>query len=566
MRIENLNLKTKIINQLGNEVFKNNSISNDNIKKIKSITIDTSNDSILSRDLELLPEIEELILTGNKLKEYRLNKIGKLNTLRIKTDTIENIPDLKKIKKLNDLSIEIEKSENSDKYLSEIEKLKKLNYLTLINFDVKSLSFLKNLSDLYKIKIQNSNKQEIKDLKSISKLYLESIFFNGMIIPNEDIKYLNNDAKELFLINCDIEDLSVFKNFKRLKTLDLSCNKITSSQLNNLVDLKDINPKLKTVLKDNDIENKNILKGLNMTEVETITNSKKPVLYSIDDFKYNVNLTDNLKYDLYLNKEEFMKFKFVENLCDKVNEITIDLKEQSLDNMVLNYAFTLKNINIILKLNDFTKITTEQLKALKKYRSNIKFNITENNLRKRELYNIDEFIEMYIKLCDIVNNAPKNLNDIEKVCFAYMFIGNNYKKTKLNRKHCNKNNRNLYSLFVQNKGSEDGIADILKLLLTALNIKTITIESTTVDGKIKTWNKVKIFNCWYNMDLDLDLIELEQGNTLKYFLRGEYDFNHENYKSDNNIRCNNYGMDLKVLINQLFLINKKITKPEKVSI
>lgn len=565
MRIENMDMKTKIINQLGNEVFKGNTISTENIKKIKSITIDTTIDSILSRDLELLPQIEELILVGNNLKQYRLSKINKLNTLKIKTDSIENIPDLKKIKKLNDLSIEIQNSEKSSKYLTEIEKLRNLNYLALINFSIKSLSFLKNLNDLYKIKIISSDKYEIKDIKAISNLYLESIFFENMAISNDDIKYLNNDAKELFLINCNVDDLSIFKNFRRLKVLDLTCNKVTGVQLNNLIKLKDINPKLKTILKDNDIENKNVLKGLNMTEVETITNSRKPILYSIDDFKYNSTLTDNLKYDLYLDKNEFMKFKFVENLSDKVNEITIDLKENSLDNDVLNYAFTLKNIGIILKINDFTKINTEQLKFLKKYKSNIKFNITENSLRKVELYNIDEFIEMYIKLCDIVNNAPKNLNDIEKACFAYLHIGNSYKKITLSRRHCNRNNKNLYSLFIQNKGSEDGIADILKLLLTALNIKTITIEGTKDDGKVKTWNKVRIFNCWYNMDLDLDLIELEKGNTLKYFLRGEHDFNHENYKTDNDIRCNNYGMDMKVLVNQLFLINKRIIQNEKVS-
>lgn len=559
MRIDNVSLKSKIINQLGSQVFKNNSISNENKKKVKSLTIDTDKDSITSRDLELLPEIEELVLVGNNLKAYRLNKISKLNTLKIKTENIENIPDLKKLKKLNDLSIEVRDSLNSEKYLNEIEKLKQLNYLTLINFNVTSLSFLRDLHDLYKIKIVNSSKSEIKDLKTISNLYLESIFFENMIIGKENIKYLNSDAKELYLINCDITSLDIFKSFKRLKVLDLTSNEITDKELNNLKKLKDINPKLKPILKNNGIENKSVLKGLNMTEVETITTSKKPILYSIDDFKYNANLTENLKYDLYLDKIEFLKFHFVQQFYDKVNQITIDLNQEKLDNSVLEYILILKDMDIVLKLNDFTKINTEQLKTIKKYKEDLKFNITENTLREEELYNIDEFIEMYIKLCDIVNNAPRSLNDIEKVCFAYLFVGNNFKKSVVSKKHYKRNNKNLYSLFIQNKGFEDGIADVIKLLLTAFNLNVITVEGIDDTGKIKTWNKVKIFNCWYNLDLDLDLIELEQGNTLKYFLRGEYDFYHEQYKTENDVRCNNYGMNIKVLIDQLFIMNKRIS-------
>ena len=99
MRIENSNLKSKIIEQLGSKVFKDKSISNDDIKKIKTLTIDTSLDDLQSKDLELLPQLEELVLIGNDIKKYRLNKISKLNTLKIRVSSIEDIPDLKKIKK-----------------------------------------------------------------------------------------------------------------------------------------------------------------------------------------------------------------------------------------------------------------------------------------------------------------------------------------------------------------------------------------------------------------------------------------------------------------------------------
>lgn len=565
MRIENSNLKSKIIEQLGSKVFKDKSISNDDIKKIKTLTIDTSLDDLQSKDLELLPQLEELVLIGNDIKKYRLNKISKLNTLKIRVSSIEDIPDLKKIKKLNDLSIEIEKNENSDKYLAEIEKLKKINYLTLINFKVESLTFLKNLKDLYKLKILNGVKCEVKDMKVLSDLYLESIFFENMIIHEEDIKYMNTDAKELVLINCNINSLEEFKNFKRLKILDLSNNNLNDESLENLKNLIDNNPKLVTTLTNNDIKNNEVLKELDMTELEVITSNKSPMLHSVENFKYNVNISKKLQYDLYLDISEFMKLQFVEEELNRINEITIDLKDDKLENSVLDYILVLKNINIVLKLNDFTKIDTNQLKAIRKYRPNLKINITENNLRKLELYNIEEFIEMYIKLCDIVNNSPQKLNDIEKVCFAYLYVGNNFKKAIANKKHNKRGNKNLYSLFIQNKGFEDGIADVMKLLLTALNLKVITIEAKDENGNIKTWNKVKIFNFWYNLDLDLDLIELEKGNILKYFLRGEYDFNHNNYITNNNVKCINYGMDMKMLINQLYLINKKINEIEKVS-
>ena len=298
MRIDNSNLKSKIIEQLGSKVFKAKSISNDDIKKIKTLTIDTDKDNIQSKDLELLPQLEELVLIGNDIKKYRLNKIGKLNTLKIRVNSIDDIPDLKKIKKLNDLSIELEENKNSDKYLIEIEKLKKLNYLTLINFNVESLSFLKNLKDLYKLKILNGIKCEIKDMKELADLYLESIFFENMIIHEEDIKYMNTDAKELFLINCNINSLLAFKNFKRLKILDLTNNEISDESLESLKELIDNNPKLVTNLSNNDIKNDNTLKELNMTELQVITTGKIPVLHSIENFKYNTDISKNLKYDL----------------------------------------------------------------------------------------------------------------------------------------------------------------------------------------------------------------------------------------------------------------------------
>lgn len=566
MRIENSSLKSKIIEQLGNKVFKEKSISNEDIKKIKTLTIDTSLDDIQSKDIELLPQLEELLLIGNDIKKYRLNKLRKLNTLKIRVKTIDDIPDLKKIKKLNDLSIELDSNENSDKYLNEIEKLKNLNYLTLINFNVQSLYFLKNLKELYKLKILNSIKYEIKDMKVLSDLYLESIFFENMIIHNEDIKYMNTDAKELVLINCGINSLEEFKKFKRLKLLDLENNELTDSSFQDLKKLVMLNPKITMNLGNNNITNNNILKGLNKTELEVITCNIDPTLYSVEDFNYNVNLSSNLKYNLYLDSSEFMKLQFVEKSLDRINKITIDLKDTCLEDSVLDYILNLENVELILKLNDFTKINTKQLKIIRKYKKNLKINITENKLRIQELYNIEEFIEMYIKLCDIVNNAPQKLNDIEKVCFAYLYIGNNYKKAIVNKKHNKRNNNNLYSLFIENKGYEDGIADVMKLLLTAFNLKVVTVEAKSETGDIKTWNKVKLFNSWYNMDLESDLIELEKGNVLKYFLRGELDFNHTKYITDNNIKCADNGIDMNTLINQLYLMNKKINEKEKISV
>ena len=106
----------------------------------------------------------------------------------------------------------------------------------------------------------------------------------------------------------------------------------------------------------------------------------------------------------------------------------------------------------------------------------------------------------------------------------------------------------------------------MKLLLTAFNLKVVTVEAKSETGDIKTWNKVKLFNSWYNMDLESDLIELEKGNVLKYFLRGELDFNHTKYITDNNIKCADNGIDMNTLINQLYLMNKKINEKEKISV
>ena len=148
MRISNDKIKFLIIEQLGINVFSDSKISKDNIAKIKKMKLDLSDGNITTKDLEIFPKLEELYLIGENIKDIKLNKLSKLSTLKIKTNKFSNIPDLKKIKKLNDLSIELVEEENieeTNKFINEIEKLKNLNYLELINISISSLKFLRNL-------------------------------------------------------------------------------------------------------------------------------------------------------------------------------------------------------------------------------------------------------------------------------------------------------------------------------------------------------------------------------------------------------------------------------------
>ena len=563
MRINNEKIKFLIIEQLGINVFSENKISKDNIAKIKKIKLDLSDGNITTKDLEIFPKLEELYLIGENIKDIKLNKLSKLSTLKIKTNKFSNIPDLKKIKNLNDLSIEIIEDasyEDTNKFINEIEKLKKLNYLNLINISIASFKFLKNLKDLYELKIVNKEKNEVKEINSLSNLYLENLYLENIPMNKNEIKYVNRDAKEISLINCDIENINAFKEFRKLKKLDLSCNNIEKENLKVIKEIKEENKKIEIILNDNNINSFNI-KGTNLTYLSAVTSAKPIILNTVEDYNYNIDVTkDSLKYVLVLDNKEILKTSFIKDMSS-LKEIILDLKENKLDDQSLDAILNLNDARIIIQINDFTKITIDQLKKIKYSKANIMFNISTNILRKIEVYDIDEFIEMYIKICDIVNNAPKFLNDIDKIAFSYIYVGNNFEKYSLtNSKYLKNNQKTLYNLLVNKKGYGTNFADLLKLILTALNVKTNTIEAIDENDKIHTWNQIFIFNTWYNIDLDLDLKEIEQGNIPKYFIRGDLDFLHDKYKYDCCIKCAKYGMDIKLLVKQLYIMNQKLTQ------
>ena len=47
---------------------------------------------------------------------------------------------------------------------------------------------------------------------------------------------------------------------------------------------------------------------------------------------------------------------------------------------------------------------------------------------------------------------------------------------------------------------------------------------------------------------------------VKWCNRGDLDFSHDKYKYDCSIKCANYGMDLEVLLKQLYIMNKKLSQ------
>lgn len=563
MRISNDKIKFLIIEQLGINVFSDNKISKDNLSKIKKIKLDLSDGNVTTKDLEIFPKLEELYLIGENIKDIKLNKLSKLSTLKIKTNKFSNIPDLKKIKKLNDLSVELiddENVEETNKFITEIEKLKNLNYLELINISFSSFKFLRNLKDLYELKIINKDKHKIKDINSLSILYLETLYLENISMNKNEIKYINRDAKEISLINCDIEKIDIFKEFKKLKKLDLSYNDLEKESLKIIKEIKDQHKKIDIILTNNNVNSFNI-KGTELTYLSAVTSSKPIVLNTVEDYNYNIDVTkDSIKYVLVLDNREILKTSFIKDVSS-LKEVILDLKENRLDDQSLDAVLRLNDIRVIIQINDFTKITIDQLKKIKYSKSNILFNISTNILRKKEVYNIDEFIEMYIKICDIVNNAPKCLNDIDKIAFSYIYVGNNFERYNIiNSKYTKNNEKTLYNLLVNKKGYDYNFADLLKLILTALNVKTNTIEAIDENNKIHTWNQVLIFNTWYNTDIDLDLKEIKQGKMPKYFIRGDLDFSHDKYKYDCNVKCANYGMDLEVLLKQLYIMNKKLSQ------
>lgn len=116
-----------------------------------------------------------------------------------------------------------------------------------------------------------------------------------------------------------------------------------------------------------------------------------------------------------------------------------------------------------------------------------------------EYMNSEKLSAINTAIADEVDNVEalieKDMTDLQKVLIVHDYIAANYEYDKTYE------SRTLDTMVIQKKGVCQGYSYLFKYILNDLDIECVTVPST---AHSHMWNKVKLDDEWYNVDLTYD--------------------------------------------------------------
>ena len=369
----------------------------------------------------------------DKLKNIIFNYINKQMKKIDNDDIKENISSMIKFMKSIILSYEANPCFISYKNLYNL-----FNFLEKIQNNEKNINKNENYRNEFFFKIRQT-----KDLKDFLKKYpnnkdkIKSIniqrqnFYDLNLLKTNELSISYNKLLKLELRNNNISDISPLTsiNFPELKNLDISINRLSNDNIDNITEISKNCPKLEILNLFNNaftkyklievFSNFKSLKKLNIgnnllhTDFKNIKNDNLEFEFSnIEEVglsfgvfsKQSINLLNNFKFNnlkkLDLSSNNLISLSFVETINDiKLEEIILSdnhLKEF----YKLKKFIKLKQINLKgNKISDVTKLND----LLKELNDIEKLILSENNIDLNIMQN-DEIIEKAKKQRNSMNN------------------------------------------------------------------------------------------------------------------------------------------------------------------
>ena len=211
------------LNLLNIDLQYSDTLENDLAKLTFLETLNFSgNNSFEYVNAEKLPkELKMITIARNNLKFIsNLHKLNKLDYLNLFYNKISDIGWLQKNINLKILQLGHNKIEN----LKPINNLTKLEHLNLRSNEIRDVTYLQNLKNLEILNLTKNNISEIKGFEKLSKLRILNVGQNKL----NDISYFSKltQLETLDLSNNGIIDIKPLKFLKNLKFLKLNNNKI----------------------------------------------------------------------------------------------------------------------------------------------------------------------------------------------------------------------------------------------------------------------------------------------------------------------------------------------------
>ena len=341
-------------------------------------------------------KIVGLTITNIELKDiYFLNDFQDLKYLNLSTNLIEDIDVINNLKNLERLFIGRNRISNInhinlkqlkilDIYSNPLEELcfeNELPELELLDLSFNRLIIFsfKNLKNLKKL---NLNWNKIKELQDCTvSLNLEELILSHNKIYVEDIVHFKK-LKILLMYSCNLSDISIIGNLKKIERLDLGDNFISNAEtISNLKELKYLR------LSYNQLSSCDFIENLeNLIEISFESNK----ISRLPDLKKLKKLTNlNFQYNL------------IKNSLDSIN---------NLDKLV-SAQLSFNRIEVLpeLNLNSLKKLYlyNNKISYIEKYNPKLKYYYHTDNRFNGVLLGNNPLDNSLIEILKIENNTEK---------------------------------------------------------------------------------------------------------------------------------------------------------------
>ncbi|ODV64375.1 leucine-rich repeat domain-containing protein [Ascoidea rubescens DSM 1968] len=494
-----------------------------NYKKIKYIkfkeccdnSISNSINELSTYDFNKFNSLKTLLLSHGSLpSNIGINNLNlyNLKTLNLNFNNISsinqfnNLPNLRRLKLSNNQIFKIDGLNNLSnlRHLDLSHQIIKHEFLLPELYLINKIENVNHLSNLRGLNLSQNAIQSIENVYNLP--YLKFLDLSNNLIQSDlnfslNLNNLSSNLNVLLLNGNLIQSISnvYWQNFKNLKKLDLSHNKIVEipESFNCLTNLNELF--LENCGFKNGYENSlNNLSNLNNLKLLVLSNNKIEVIGDLfDSSNNNLQLLDLSFNCIQSIDSPFKKLRNLKNLdlsYNKIKQITgfdnnNNLINLNLQNNFINHLDNLKNLTKLTRLN----LMKNHLTCLNPL--NCLINLQELNLQKNKISDINGMRLNNLTKIDLSRNLIRSVSlfDTQESFYFNFNNFNNYNKPKFsNLKSIRLNENKIEKISIKIDNNKFTNLEFIDLSHNRIKKENNLQVNIAVNNDIKSHLKIKL--------------------------------------------------------------------------
>ncbi|MBR5227760.1 MAG: hypothetical protein IKV94_03890 [Clostridia bacterium] len=224
----------------------------------------------------------------------------------------------------------------------------------------------------------------------------------------------------------------------------------------------------------------------------------KDLYVKMYDIETDVYVTDDNIYFTQLSNVEKEIYKGIMIAVENLEEEAIIITDSNVDFNNVNRAYTayfLDNEDVFFVLNEYD-VSMTNFRSFHKTNIDLQYTNNKEHIEKQKQ-------KIELKVNEVISEVIKDgMSDFEKEVAVH-----DYLVSHVAYYNCDNDipfeKHTVYGALIEREAVCDGISKAFQLILKKLNIRTITVTGVA-DGMSHAWNKVKLENNWYNVDVTSD--------------------------------------------------------------